>query len=188
MAETTLHNDAMDKNIERKLEFQLNWLRAAVLGANDGIVSVSGLVIGVAAAGASYEVVLLAGLAAVVAGAISMGGGEFISVSAQRDTEIAHGREEEAVNASPWTAAWSSLIAFIAGAALPLISIAGPWQNSNIPATFFSVAVALAITGWWAAWAGGTPVLRSIARNVAISTLTMGISYGIGSLLGVTVL
>jgi len=143
--------------------------------------------LGVAAAGASYEVVLLAGLAAVVAGAISMGGGEFISVSAQRDTEIAHGREEEAVNASPWTAAWSSLIAFIAGAALPLIAIAA-LQNSNIPATFFSVAVALAITGWWAAWAGGTPVLRSIARNVAISTLTMGISYGIGSLLGVTVL
>ncbi len=71
----------------RALEKKLNWLRAAVLGANDGIVSIAGVVIGVASAGASKGTVLLAGTAAVVAGAISMGGGEYTSVSAQRDTE-----------------------------------------------------------------------------------------------------
>jgi len=94
MAQTTLQNYAMTKNNDRDLERKLNWLRAAVLGANDGIVSVAGIVVGVAAAGASYQVILLAGVAAIVAGAISMGGGEFISVSAQRDTEIAHGRKK----------------------------------------------------------------------------------------------
>ena len=188
MAQTTLQNYAMTKNNDRDLERKLNWLRAAVLGANDGIVSVAGIVVGVAAAGASYQVILLAGVAAIVAGAISMGGGEFISVSAQRDTEIAHGRKKGNINAKPWSAAWSSLLAFISGAALPLLAITGPWQAISIQATFASVALALAITGWWAAWAGSTPVLRSIARNVVISTLTMGISYAIGALLGVTIL
>ncbi|MCH8627640.1 VIT family protein [Arsenicicoccus piscis] len=67
----------------------LNWLRAGVLGANDGIVSVSGLVIGVAASGASHEALLTAGIAAVAAGALSMAVGEYVSVSTQRDTESA---------------------------------------------------------------------------------------------------
>jgi VIT1/CCC1 family predicted Fe2+/Mn2+ transporter len=71
---------------------------------------------------------------------------------------------------------------------LPLIAISGPWRDASIPATIISVVVALAITGWWAAWAGSTPVLRSIARNVSISAIAMGISYAIGSLLGVAVL
>ena len=80
MPETTLHNNAMEKNNEHDLELRLNWLRAAVLGANDGIVSVAGLVMGVAAAGSSPEVVLVAGVASLVAGAISMAGGEYVSV------------------------------------------------------------------------------------------------------------
>ena len=188
MAQTTQQNWTMNANKDRDLERKLNWLRAAVLGANDGIVSVAGIVVGVAAAGASYEVILLAGIAAVVAGAISMGGGEFISVSAQRDTEIAHGRKKGSINARPWSAAWSSLLAFVSGAALPLLAITGPWQAISIQATFASVVVALGLTGWWAAWAGSTPVLKSISRNIVISTLTMGISYAIGALLGVTVL
>lgn len=64
-----------------------NWLRAAVLGANDGIVSTSSLVIGVAAAGADRGAVLIAGLAGLVAGAMSMATGEYVSVSSQADTE-----------------------------------------------------------------------------------------------------
>lgn len=66
-----------------------NWLRAAVLGANDGIVSVSSIVVGVAAAGSSPQVILTSGVAAVVAGALSMAVGEYVSVSTQRDTEKA---------------------------------------------------------------------------------------------------
>ena len=65
------------------------WLRAAVLGANDGIVSIAGLVVGVAAAGAGHATILASGLAGVVAGAMSMAAGEYVSVQSQADTERA---------------------------------------------------------------------------------------------------
>ncbi|MEQ8835094.1 MAG: VIT family protein [Miltoncostaeaceae bacterium] len=65
------------------------WLRAAVLGANDGILSTAGLVVGVAAADASHAAVITAGVAGVVAGALSMAAGEYVSVSSQRDVERA---------------------------------------------------------------------------------------------------
>ncbi|WP_342317194.1 VIT family protein [Lysobacter sp. FW306-1B-D06B] len=68
---------------------RVGWLRAAVLGANDGIVSVSGLVVGVAASGASHETVLASGVAALAAGAMSMAAGEYVSVQSQADTELA---------------------------------------------------------------------------------------------------
>lgn len=68
---------------------KLNWLRAAVLGANDGIVSISGLVLGVAGANNSTHAIALAGLAGVIAGAISMAAGEYVSVSSSRDVEQA---------------------------------------------------------------------------------------------------
>lgn len=71
------------------LSSKLNWLRAGVLGANDGIVATAGLVMGVAGASASSKTLVIAGLAAVVAGALSMAGGEYVSVSSQKDTEIA---------------------------------------------------------------------------------------------------
>lgn len=66
----------------------MNWLRAGVLGANDGIVSIAGLVFGVAGATNNSMALLIAGMAGVVAGALSMAGGEYVSVSSQRDTEL----------------------------------------------------------------------------------------------------
>ncbi|KND49507.1 MAG: hypothetical protein AB203_00300 [Parcubacteria bacterium C7867-008] len=66
-----------------------NWLRAAVLGANDGIVSLAALVVGIAGASASNETILLTGVAALIAGALSMAVGEYVSVSTQRDIEHA---------------------------------------------------------------------------------------------------
>jgi VIT1/CCC1 family predicted Fe2+/Mn2+ transporter len=75
---------------------KLNWLRAGVLGANDGIVSVAGIVIGVAAATASREPILTAGIAGLTAGAVSMALGEYVSVSTQRDTEKALLEKERA--------------------------------------------------------------------------------------------
>jgi len=68
---------------------RVGWLRAAVLGANDGIVSTASLIIGVAAAGTNQEGILLAGIAGLVAGAMSMAAGEYVSVSSQSDTENA---------------------------------------------------------------------------------------------------
>lgn len=78
------------------------WLRAAVLGANDGIVSISSLVVGVASADPSPKTVLLAGVAGLTAGAMSMAAGEYVSVSSQSDIESADlRREEEALQQSP---------------------------------------------------------------------------------------
>ncbi len=68
---------------------RLNWLRAGVLGANDGIVSTAGVIVGVAGATTERTAILTAGIAALVAGALSMGVGEYVSVSTQRDTETA---------------------------------------------------------------------------------------------------
>ncbi len=67
----------------------IGWLRAAVLGANDGIVSTASLIVGVAAANSSHQNILLTGIAGLVAGAMSMASGEYVSVSSQADTENA---------------------------------------------------------------------------------------------------
>ncbi len=77
------------QNIERHRTDRIGWLRAAVLGANDGIVSTASLLVGVAAAETSRNSVLLAGVAGLVAGAMSMAAGEYVSVSSQSDTENA---------------------------------------------------------------------------------------------------
>jgi len=77
------------RHIERHKTHRIGWLRAAVLGANDGIVSTASLVLGVAAAGASSQNILVAGVAGLVAGAMSMAAGEYVSVSSQADTERA---------------------------------------------------------------------------------------------------
>ncbi len=74
---------------EVHLSHRSNWLRAAVLGANDGIVSTASLVLGVAAAGASPSAIVTAGVAGLMAGALSMAAGEYVSVSSQRDAELA---------------------------------------------------------------------------------------------------
>jgi vacuolar iron transporter family protein len=74
---------------ESGLNNRLNWLRAAVLGANDGIVSTAGLVVGVAGATSDRGAILIAGVAGLAAGSLSMGAGEYVSVSTQRDSEHA---------------------------------------------------------------------------------------------------
>jgi len=81
---------------ERHLVSRIGWLRAAVLGANDGIVSTASLIVGVAAASASSSEVLVAGVAGLVAGAMSMAAGEYVSVSSQSDTEQADLARERA--------------------------------------------------------------------------------------------
>jgi len=87
---------------ERHRSERIGWLRAAVLGANDGIVSTSSLVVGVAAGGAARHEILLAGIAGVVAGALSMAAGEYVSVSSQGDTERADlQREREELATQP---------------------------------------------------------------------------------------
>jgi len=87
---------------ERHRTHRTGWLRAAVLGANDGIVSTASLVLGVAAAGANSQGIVIAGVAGLVAGAMSMAAGEYVSVSSQADTERADlARESRELAANP---------------------------------------------------------------------------------------
>lgn len=89
-------------HVERHRTAHIGWLRAAVLGANDGLISTSSLVVGVAAAQTAREPVLLAALAGLVAGALSMAAGEYVSVSSQSDTEQADlARERKELETSP---------------------------------------------------------------------------------------
>jgi VIT1/CCC1 family predicted Fe2+/Mn2+ transporter len=89
-------------HVERHRTDRIGWLRAAVLCANDGIVSTANLVLGVAAAGANSKSILLAGVAGLVAGAMSMAAGEYVSVSSQADTERADlNRERKELAADP---------------------------------------------------------------------------------------
>jgi VIT1/CCC1 family predicted Fe2+/Mn2+ transporter len=90
------------RHIEIHRTHRIGWLRAAVLGANDGIVSTASLVLGVAAADASSKSILIAGVAGLVAGAMSMAAGEYVSVSSQSDTERADlDRERRELAADP---------------------------------------------------------------------------------------
>lgn len=84
------------RHSERHRTHRTGWLRAAVLGANDGIVSTASLVLGIAAAGVGTPTILATGVASLVAGAMSMAAGEYVSVSSQADTENADLRREQA--------------------------------------------------------------------------------------------
>lgn len=216
---------------------RLNWLRAGVLGANDGIVSTAGIVVGVAAATIERGPIFTAGIAALAAGALSMAVGEYVSVSTQRDSEKAmlklerHELETEPVAeldelaalyeakgltpatartvaeeltdhdafaahvdaelrldpeelTSPWQAALSSAVSFTIGAILPLLAILLPPPSIRVPVTFVAVLIALAITGWLSARLGGANPRRAIYRVVIGGALAMGITFGIGDLVG----
>jgi len=92
----------MRSHRESHLVARIGWMRAAVLGANDGIVSTASLIVGVAAAGSSKSAVIVAGVAGLVAGALSMAAGEYVSVSSQSDTEKADlAREAQELHSAP---------------------------------------------------------------------------------------
>ena len=89
-----------DEPHDRSVNSRLNWLRAGVLGANDGIVSTAGLVVGVAGATSDRQAILIAGVAGLFAGAMSMAAGEYVSVSSQRDAQTTLIAKERAELAS----------------------------------------------------------------------------------------
>jgi len=223
------HDDAVGE--------RLNWLRAAVLGANDGIVSVAGIVMGVAGATSDSHTILVGGLAGLIAGALSMAAGEYVSVSTQRDTEKAllakeraeledepaeelaelagiyqdkgltaelalevarqltahdalgaHAEAELGIDpdglTNPWHAAFASMVAFTIGALLPLLTITLFPESLRVGATLIAVVLALVVTGWLSASAGGASRRRAILRNIAGGLLAMVVTYVIGDLVG----
>jgi VIT1/CCC1 family predicted Fe2+/Mn2+ transporter len=170
----------------------LNWLRAGVLGANDGIVSIAATVLGVAGATTEIKAILIAGVAALVAGALSMATGEYVSVSSQRDAEMVAARmrglaHHQVELTNPWHAAVASLCAFAVGAVIPLLVVLAPWGGGRIVATFVAVLIALVITGMVSARFSGAGPARAVLRNVVGGSVAMAVTFGIGSLVGMAV-
>lgn len=215
----------------------LSWLRASVLGANDGIVSTSSLILGVAAANATHSNIVLSGVAGLVAGAMSMAIGEYVSVHSQADSEAAaldqeraelevdpagehreltdiyvhrgleaglakqvaeqlmahdalaaHARDELGFSARslarPLQAAVTSAGSFTVGAAIPLLAAALATMASVIPLTVGASLVCLFFLGALSAAAGGAKVMAGGLRVTAWSALAMGVTAGVGALVG----
>lgn len=167
---------------------RLNWLRAGVMGANDGIVSTAAMVVGVAGAAVSDGALLAAGVSATIAGALSMAVGEYVSVSSQRDAVIAHGQEVLGIDpdelTNPWHAAWASMVAFAAGALIPLLTILLSPRDLAVTLTAGAVLLALAATGCISAQIGKARHLPAMVRTVGGGLLAMTITYGIGLVVG----
>jgi VIT1/CCC1 family predicted Fe2+/Mn2+ transporter len=216
------------------------WLRASVLGANDGIVSTSSLIVGVAAGQANHANIMLSGIAGLVAGAMSMAVGEYVSVHSQADSEAAalaqeraelkndpvgerrelteiyvhrgvdlpvarqvaeqlmrhdalaaHARDELGLSAQtaarPIQAALASAGSFASGALLPLCVAAVSGPRYLLGCTMAASLLSLLVLGGVSAKAGGADVLAGALRVALWSALAMGVTAGIGALLGTTV-
>ncbi|MGZ3252885.1 MAG: VIT1/CCC1 transporter family protein [Burkholderiaceae bacterium] len=219
-----------------KLE-NVGWLRAAVLGANDGIVSTSSFLVGVVAAHATHHNILVTGIASLIAGAMSMATGEYVSVQSQADTEQAalakeeielrdesksehqelaaiyvargldaplakqvanqlmahdalgaHARDELGITATlsaqPLYAAFASAMSFSVGALLPLLVVLFAPVGQLIMFIPIASLCFLGVLGGLAAKVGGANVMRGILRVTFWSALAMGVTAGIGTLLG----
>ena len=227
-------------HLEGHLVARIGWLRAAVLGANDGIVSTASLIVGVAAAAAGRSEILVAGAAGLVAGAMSMAAGEYVSVSSQADTEAAdlareraelaadpdaeraelagiyrargidaatadvvarqltagdalaaHARDELGISAftkaRPVQAALTSALTFTVGAALPLLMVFVLPPSLLVIGVSATSLLFLAVLGAFGAQAGGANIMRATARVTFWGALAMGLTAGIGRLVGTAV-
>jgi len=199
---------------EQHKSHRAGWLRAAVLGANDGVVSTAALIVGVAGSGASVSAVRVAGIAGLVAGAMSMGVGEYVSVAAQRDTEEADLRmEAQALREHPraelaeLTQIWESrglqpelaqevarqltqadALAAHARDELGLteVSTARPVQAAATSAVAFSLGAALPLVAYLAATRGRS-VVTVVVALVALACLgALGATLGGASRLRAT--
>ena len=184
---------ATDKNQPLPLtNATLNKLRAAVLGANDGIVSTSSVLMGVAGATSSKSAIFTAGLAALVAGALSMAVGEYVSVGSQRDAEevrvkAANRDAHDDELSSPSHAAIASFLAFSVGGVVPFLAIILAPQSISILATVVAVFISLLITGYLSATVGGASRIRAMLRVVIGGLLAMAITYYVGTLFGTAI-
>lgn len=213
------------------------WLRAAVLGANDGLISTASLIVGVAASASGRSEILTAAFAGWAAGALSMAAGEYVSVSSQADLELAdlererkalaetpqaetreladiyvqrgltpalarqvaeqlmagdalgaHARDElglsDETNANPILAAVASGASFSVGAVLPALAAVLAPEGRTIAAVSVSALVFLVGLGAAGAWLGGAPIVKPALRVGFWGAVAMGVTAGIGLLVG----
>ncbi|KAI7990419.1 hypothetical protein LOK49_LG12G00228 [Camellia lanceoleosa] len=179
------------------------WLRAAVLGANDGLLSTASLMMGVGAVRKDAKTMILTGIAGTIGGACSMAIGEFVSVYSQYDIEMSQikrgGGEREMSESeseieemkkhlpSPLAAAVASAAAFVVGAVVPLLAAAfikDYWVRVGVVVA--AVSLALLGFGGLSAVLGRASVVKSSLRVLVGGWLAMGITFGLTKLIGST--
>ncbi|XP_004140970.1 LOW QUALITY PROTEIN: vacuolar iron transporter homolog 4-like [Cucumis sativus] len=181
------------------------WLRAAVLGANDGLVSTASLMMGVGAVKQDIKAMILTGFAGLVAGACSMAIGEFVSVYSQLDIEMAQIKREKLQRSNnmeggvvqgqdskdkeklpnPLQAAAASALAFSLGAMVPLLAASFIREYKvRLAVVVASVTLALAVFGWLGAILGKASPIKSAARVLIGGWLAMAITFGLTKLIG----
>ncbi|XP_047306759.1 vacuolar iron transporter homolog 2-like [Impatiens glandulifera] len=182
------------------------WLRAAVLGANDGLVSTASLMMGVGAVKQDIKAMILTGFAGLVAGACSMAIGEFVSVYSQLDIELAQIKRDKTrtINdgigkqqpleleaketeklPNPIQAAAASALAFSIGAMVPLLAAAFIKQyRVRVAAVAAAVTVALVFFGWAGSALGKAPWARATVRVTIGGWVAMAITFGLTKLIG----
>ncbi|XP_057837538.2 vacuolar iron transporter homolog 1-like isoform X1 [Cryptomeria japonica] len=200
----TMSSSSPKNEDEMNMDFQnrAQWLRAAVLGANDGLVTTASLMMGVGAVKTDAKTMVMSGLAALVAGACSMGIGEFVSVQTQRDAEISIlkeekkakktmsaipsasplviSREEKEGLPSPIQAACASALAFSVGAFFPLISAAFVKDYVNRVGVLSGVSsLTLLMFGATGAYFGRSSIVKGSVRVLIGGWLAMLVTYGL---------
>ena len=172
------------------------WLRAAVLGANDGLISTASLMMGVGAVKHDVKAMILTGFAGLIAGACSMAIGEFVSVYSQLDIEMAQIKrsrdhrkeleeEETAKLPNPLQAAVASALAFSTGAIVPLLAAAFIREyRVRLGVVVVAVTVTLVGFGWLGAALGKAPTVRSVVRVLIGGWAAMAVTFGLTKLIG----
>lgn len=164
------------RHIERHRTARLGWLRAAVLGANDGLISTASLVVGVAASGVPRSAILIAGIAGLAAGAMAMAAGEYVSVSSQGDTEGADlARERRELAADPVSERRELTAIYVERGLTPALAVTMPQELLPRAVTACTLVV-LAALGALAARVGGAGIWRGAIRVTFWGALAMGVS------------
>ncbi|KAL7129285.1 hypothetical protein ABFS83_13G055600 [Erythranthe nasuta] len=199
-----LHDLEMMQDPEFDYSTRSQWLRAAVLGANDGLVSTAALMVGVGAVKHGMKAMILTGFAGLVAGACSMAIGEYVSVHSQLDIEYAQMKRDSEKRAgggaaaavedgggdkeslpNPVQAASASALAFSVGAMVPLLAASFIKEyRVRIGVVVAAVTVALVVFGCLGAVLGRAPVVRSSARVLVGGWLAMAVTFGLTKLIG----
>lgn len=173
----------------------LNVIRASILGANDGIISVSGIVLGAAGANLNSKTLLISGLSGMLAGACSMAGGEWISVSTQRDiqekTMERQLENEDCENCPiklqkndilmPFHAAASSFCSFIIGAMIPLLTMILARPEHRVVFTLIAMIASLSINAVVCTHNSEVSTSKTILRNVITGLLTTLVTFILGA-------
>ena len=170
-------------------------LRAAVMGVNDGLISNFSIVMGVAGGVDSPTIVMLAGIAGLLAGGFSMAAGEYISVGSQRDVYLHQTRDEDEEDGggsgsdarligSPWGAAFSSFAAFVIGAFVPIAPYLANLGGLSFYLSAALSAAALLAVGGLIAVGSGRSVVWGAARMLLVGSLAAAATYGAGWVVG----